>query len=258
MGGSALYVGTVRHRRLGHPHHRFSYPVWYALLDLDELPALTARIAFFSHNRGNLTAFDDRDHMGPEPAPVRSKLERWLQGQGVEAPTGPVELLTHLRILGHVFNPVSFFFCRDVGGRLRHVVAEVNNTFGETYCYLLDGDGRMVRHEEDKVFHVSPFQPVSGRYRFRISEPGPRLTAHIDVLRDGNRAFDSTLTLERRPLRSASLAKTVFSRPHIGLRTLALIHYQAIRLWLKKAPFHPKPPPPEGAWRTRNGDLTRS
>jgi DUF1365 family protein len=138
------------------------------------------------------------------------------------------------------------------------VVAEVNNTFGETYCYLLHGDGDTVRHEEDKVFHVSPFQPVDGRYRFRITAPGPRLTAHIDVLRGGERAFDSTLSLERRELRSAELLRTVLRHPHTGLRTLFLIHYQALRLWLKRAPFYPKPAPPGGAWRTRDGELTRS
>jgi DUF1365 family protein len=258
MSSSALYVGSVRHRRLGGPTHRFTYPVWYALIDLDDLPGLAERTRFFSHNRFNLTGFDDRDHMGPELQPVRSKLERWLRSRGVKEPSPSVGLLTHLKVLGHVFNPVSFFFCGDGEGSLHHVVAEVNNTFGETYCYLLEGGGNVVRHEEDKAFHVSPFQPVEGRYRFRITPPGPRFTAHIDVLRDGERAFDSTLSLERRQLSSTELVKTVLRHPHTGLRTLALIHYQALRLWLKRAPFHPKPAPPEGAWRTRYGELNRS
>ncbi len=253
MPGSALYLGRVRHRRLGEPAHEFDYPVWFALVDLDELPELDRNLSFFSHNSFNLTGFDDRDHMGPGPGSVRDKLEVWLRSRGIDTEFGRIELLTHLRILGHVFNPVSFYFIRDAEDRLCHAVAEVNNTFGEAYCYLLEVEGESIRHEEDKRFHVSPFQPVDGRYRFRITEPGKRMTAHIDVLRDGGRVFDTTLTVKRRDLVSSSLFKTVARHPHLGLWTLTLIHYQAVRLWLKKAPFFSKPQPPEGAWRTRHG-----
>jgi DUF1365 family protein len=255
MMSSTLYVGRIRHRRMSLPGHSFSYRVWYALLDLDELEDLTRRVPVLSHNRFNLTSFDDRDHMGPSPEDVHGKLERWLHSRGVEPPGGPVRLLTHLRLLGHVFNPVSFFYCYDPDQRLRLVVAEVHNTFGETYCYLLDAEGadRVVRHEHDKRFHVSPFQPISGRYQFRVTPPGPRLTVHIDVVRDGGRAFDATLTAERRPFTTGTLLGTVARHPHSGLRTLALIHYQALRLWLKRAPFFTKPEPPPGAWRTRHG-----
>ena len=253
MTASALYVGRVRHRRYGRPEHGFAYPVWHALVDLDELPELDRRLRLFSHNRFNLSGFDDRDHLGASRAPVRAKLESWLGHQGVDTDLGSVALLTHLRVLGGVFNPVSFFFCRDREGRLRYVVAEVNNTFGESCCYLLEGSDGVVRDEADKTFHVSPFQPVAGRYRFRVTPPGERLTVHIDLLRDGERVFDSTLVAERRELSSRSLAATVLRHPHTGVRTLALIHYQALRLWLKKAPFHPKPELPAGAWRTRHG-----
>jgi DUF1365 family protein len=250
---SSLYVGRVRHRRLGEPRHEFTYPVWHAMIDLDELPEVATRIRWFSLNRFNLVGFDDRDHMGPTAEPVRAKLESWLRSRGVATGIVNVTLLTHLRVLGGVFNPVSFFFCRDAENRLRHVVAEVNNTFGETYCYLLAADGEGVRHEEGKVFHVSPFQPVDGRYRFRISAPGPEITAHIDVRRRGELALATTLKATRRPLTTPSLLKTVARHPHTGLRTLAMIHYQALRLWLKRAPFFPKPEPPPGAWRTRSG-----
>lgn len=252
MEGSVLYVGTVRHRRFDGPQHEFTYRVWHALLDLDELPQVAARTRGFSLNRFGITGFDDRDHMGPTREPVRTKAERWLQSRGVETDISGISLLTHLRVLGHVFNPVSFFFCRDHSGVVRHVIAEVNNTFGETFCYLLVADGGVVRQEEDKVFHVSPFQPVDGSYRFRITAPGPKMTAHIDVVRGGERVFDTTLTSTRRPLNGWSLVKTVVRHPHTGFRTLALIHYQALRLWLKRAPFFAKPDPPVGAWRTRN------
>jgi DUF1365 family protein len=240
---------------MGGPEHHFSYPVWYLLVDLDELPILHRSLHGFSHNRFNLTGFDDRDHMGATPEPVRVKLERWLRRRGVDAEIGRVRLLTHARILGNVFNPVSFYFVDDPGGQLLHAVAEVNNTFGETFSYLLEVDGSTVRHEEAKRFHVSPFQPVDGSYRFRITDPGERMTAHIDLVRDGDRAFDSTLALERRDLSTAALLKTVARHPHLGLWTLGLIHYQALRLWLKRAPFFAKPEPPSGAWRTRHGRI---
>mgnify|MGYP001813818153 FL=1 len=255
MASSALYVGRIRHRRMARPARVFSYRVWYALLDLDEVPDLARRIPLLSHNAFNLIGFDDRDHMGPVREDVRGKLERWLSGRGVEAPGGPILLLTHLRLAGHVFNPVSFFYCYDSDQRLRYVVAEVNNTFGETYCYLLEagvGDA-VVQAERDKVFHVSPFQPISGLYRFRVTPPGARLTVHIDVVRDGASAFDATLSAERRPLDSGTLVRTAARYPHFGLRTLGLIHSQALRLWLKRAPFFTKPDPPSGAWSTRHG-----
>lgn len=253
MQHSALYVGTIRHVRLGAPQHRFSYTVWHALIDLDELPELASRIRGFSHNRFNLVGFDDRDHMGPGAEPVRLKLERWLGSRGIDEHLANVSLLTQLRVLGNVFNPVSFYFCRDRDHALRHVVVEVNNTFGETYCYLLAADGETVRHEKAKAFHVSPFQPLEGRYSFRIKAPGPTMEAHIDLLRGGERVLATSLTAARRPLTGASLLKTVARHPHSGLRTLGMIHYQALRLWLKRAPFFAKPEPPVGAWRARNG-----
>ena len=125
MTRSALYVGRVRHRRMGGPAHEFTYPVWHAMLDLDEVPAVALRTRGFSHNRLNITSFDDRDHMGPTTEPVRAKLERWLESCGATSAFNSVALLTHLRLFGHVFNPVSFYFCRDGEDRLQHVVAEV-------------------------------------------------------------------------------------------------------------------------------------
>jgi DUF1365 family protein len=250
---SSLYVGHVLHRRFREPAHEFTYPVWYALLDLDEVAELGTRLCGFSHNRLNLTGFDDRDHMGSSREPVRRKLVAWMREQGVTPDAGRITLLTHLRIFGHVFNPVAFFFVHDRDEHLRHVVAEVNNTFGETFCYLLEADGSRVRDESDKVLHVSPFQPQGGSYRFRLAEPGPRAAVHIDLLRGGDRSMSTSLTLRRRELSSSTLLRTVLRHPHLGLWTLGLIHYQALRLWLKKAPFFTKPERPPGAWRTRHG-----
>jgi uncharacterized protein len=252
--GSALYLGRVRHRRAGSPARAFTYPVWQVLVDLDEVSELSARIPFLSLNRFNLVSFDDRDHLRPVRRPVREKLDRWLLEQGAEPARGPVRLLTTLRTLGAVFNPVSFFFCHKPDGGLRWVVAEVNNTFGETACYLLPGaDVGVVRHEVAKTFHVSPFQPVSGCYRFRVTPPGERLTVHIDLMRDGERVFDATLSARRRPLDARNLAAAIARDPLGPLRTLVLIHWQALRLVARRAKLFRKPDLPSHAWRTRHG-----
>jgi DUF1365 family protein len=255
MNGSALYAGQVRHRRRGDVDNTFTYRMWHVLLDLDEIPGLARSIPFFGFNRFNLVGFDDRDHMGPSPRPLRDKLAEWFRARGTELPPGRVLLLTGLRHLGWSFDPVSFYYCYDQHDVLAWVVAEVNNTFGETYCYLLpapeDPAATVVTHETDKSFHVSPFQPITGTYRFRVTAPDDRLTAHIDVMRNGKPVFDATLSERRRPLDARSLLSTILRHPHQTAMTLFLIHYQAVRLWLKRAPFFSKPAPPAGAWRTR-------
>lgn len=251
MTGSALYRGRIRHRRLAEVEHAFEHSIWHVLLDLDEIPALARSIRFFAHNRFNVVAFDDRDHLGPGPEPVRDKLAKWFHRAGLEAPDGRIQLLTGLRHLGWGFNPVSFYFCHH-GDLLRWVLAEVNNTFGETCCYLLRAapDRQVIGDEVEKIFHVSPFQPVAGRYRFRVTRPAEHLSIHIDLERNGRRVFDATLTEERRPLDSKELLRAVLRHPHQTVRILALIHLQAARLWLKRAPFFTKPEPPPAAWRT--------
>ena len=254
MNHSALYEGWVRHRRRGEVDNAFTYRMWHVLLDLDEIPKLARSIPFFGFNRFNLVGFDDRDHMGPSPRPVRDKLAEWFRARGAELPSGRVLLLTGLRHLGWSFDPVSFYYCYDQRDVLVWVVAEVNNTFGETYCYLLrtpEPSSAVVKEETEKSFHVSPFQPMAGTYRFRVTPPEDRLTVHIDVLRSGKPVFDATLSEERRPLNARSLLSTILRHPHQTAMTLFLIHYQAIRLWLKRAPFFSKPAPPAGAWRTR-------
>jgi DUF1365 family protein len=248
-------VGRIRHRRHGTPEHQFSYGIWHALLDLDRIPETCAEVPLLSHNRFNLLGFHDRDHMGPHPGAVRDKLESWFASQGLELPAGRVLLLTGLRHLGYGFNPVSFYFCHDTADELMHVVAEVNNTFGETLCYLLDGSTgrRVVRHREPKRFHVSPFHPVEGEYDFTITRPGDRLTIHMDLVRNGERIFDATLSSRRQPLTNRSLLAAVAHHAHLSALVVGRIHWQALRLWIKGAPFFSKPPMPKTAWRTHNG-----
>ncbi len=254
---SGLYLGTVRHRRFSPRANNFRYGVYQLLLDLSELAALDRAIGFFGYNRPGLVSFHDRDHMGGSGAPVRDKLARWLHGQGRELGDSRVMLLTNPRVLGYVFNPVSYFFCLDDEGRLRFTVAEVFNTFGEAYCYLLDGTesagGRAVRSRVDKRFHVSPFMRIEGvRYEWIVTPPGDRLTIHIDEFEGDEKYFDATLNLVRRPLTAATLGRAMLRYPHLTARTTFLIHWQAAKLWTRRVPFFRKPEPPDnglGDWQ---------
>ncbi|MDP2499054.1 MAG: DUF1365 domain-containing protein [Candidatus Palauibacterales bacterium] len=257
---SALYAGTLQHRRREPEENDFRYGVYQLLLNLDEIPELASRIPIFGHNGFNLTSFHDVDHLWEEERPVREKLSRWLGERGRELPGGPVLLLTNARVLGYVFNPVSYFYCLDPAGRVRFVVAEVSNTFGERYAYLLDrpapgaepGPGGAVISDRKKLFHVSPFMDIEGlEYRWMVGAPGQELAVHIDVL-DGERTFfDATLRLERRPLETGTLARAMARHPHMTARTIFHIHWQALKLWVKGVPVRSKPAPPEGVLRER-------
>jgi uncharacterized protein len=250
---SAIYVGSVRHRRRRPVARSFRYRTYHVLLDLDELETLDRRVRGFGYRRRALTTFEDTDHFGAQDLPVRAKLERWLVSQGIEPPAGPVRVLTNLRVFGHVFNPVSWWYCHRADGELALIVAEVHNTFGEQRGYVLDqlrpGRGDTLVAEADKVFHVSPFLPIDGlRYRFTVVPPGQRVLAHIDVDDPEGPILDATQAGRRVPLTTGSLLKVLVGHPLITVHTVLRIHLQALRLWWKRVPFHRKPTPPEGGF----------
>ncbi len=248
---SGLYVGWTRHRRMRTVERSFRYRTFHALIDLDELGRLEAEVAGFGYRRPALTRFRDRDHLGVGDTPIKAKLARWLADQGVALPDGPVRVLANLRVLGHVFDPVSWWFCHHPDGALALVVAEVNNTFGESYWYLLDdlehGPGGVVRARATKRFHVSPFLPIDGLdYRFTFVLRPDRVVAHIEVEEAGEPVFDATQTGARRPFTTRGLLATLAANPFLPLRTVLLIHLQAARLFVRRVRFHRKPAPPPG------------
>nr|WP_169786916.1 DUF1365 domain-containing protein [Nitriliruptor alkaliphilus] len=256
---SSLYVGTVRHRRHRPRVNAFRYGVYWALLDVDELPELDRQVRGFGYRRRAITGFRDTDHFGPADVPVRIKLARWLADRGVDLPAGHVQVLTNLRVLGHVFNPVSWWFCHDVDGSLALVVAEVDNTFGESHSYLLDDlerrpDGT-VRARTPKVFHVSPFLDVAGHtYEFAFVPPAERLLIRMDVreaagaLEEGELVLTATQDARRVPLTGVALGRTLLRYPLVTLRTVYLIHRQALRLWRLRTPLLRKPIPPDDGY----------
>lgn len=229
-----LLTGTVMHHRLRPVENRFAYPVFFLRLPLTRLAE--ARIAI---NRPGLASFHFRDHGARDGSHPLAWIRALLEREGIAA-DGEVWLHCFPRVLGYVFNPVSFWFCEDRSGRLRAVLAEVNNTFGERHAYLLAGDALETR----KQFHVSPFLPVAGRYRFAFVADGARHVARIDYLDEDGPQLLTSIAGRAQPLTRWVLARALIGQPMLTFGVMARIHWQALKLWLKGAPFHRKPAPP--------------
>ena len=241
---SALYQGIVRHRRVAPVRNEFRYRLFQLYLDLSELDQVFRDRLLWSTSHPNLAWFRRVDHFGDPNQPLDQEVRRLVTAETGRAPAGPIRLLTHLRYFGYVMNPVSFYYCFDEDDRaVETIVAEVHNTpWGERHCYVLErrNDGEH-DHQFSKRFHVSPFMSMDQTYRWRFSAPGETLSVHMDNLESRGKLFDATLTLERRPITGATLASALATHPFMTAKVIAAIYYQALKLKLKGAPFHPHP-----------------
>jgi DUF1365 family protein len=239
---SGVFEGTLRHRRFEVVPHAFTYRVWLALVDVDRIPELMGVSRLTSLNRWNWASFDDRDHLGDRSAPLRARVLADARRHGVDAPDGPIFLLTNLRHLGYCFNPVSFFYLFDRAWALRLVLAEVNNTIGGSHTYWLrpDEGSRRFRSSIDKSLYVSPFMPVDLEYRFALTPPAARLVAHVETRRKGRVTFDATLSLARRPWSAREIRRQLLRQPAMAAAVTAAIHCEALRLWWKGVPVVPR------------------
>jgi DUF1365 family protein len=242
---SAIYTGTLMHVRRAPARHVFRYPVSYWLFDLDELPRLERRLRPFSVNRRNVVSLRDRDHFdGTQP--LKQAVIELAGDPTIER----VLMLAQPRVLGYVFNPVSFYWCYRRDGSLACMVAELNNTFGERLPEVLRGPE--LRYEHRKRLHVSPFFGLDQSYEYAFSQPGDEVWARIHVRDDaGARPLTAVLHARRHELTNRSLAELLLRYPLQPLQVIALIHFEALRLWLKRVPFHHKPAfvPGEGSVR---------
>ncbi|MDN5918070.1 MAG: DUF1365 domain-containing protein [Pseudonocardia sp.] len=233
----AIYDSVVRHVRRKDQDYRFSHPIYLWLVDLDAMPRLPAWLRPFA-------GFRAKDHLGDPDATIRQNVDAYLALHGIDLRGGQVLMLAHARVLGHVFNPISVFWCRWGGGEnhggIACVIAEVHNTYRERHCYLLypDPGGRA---GTEKDFYVSPFLTVDGQYSMLLREPADRLAVSITLRQDDEIALTATLIGARRPATTREVLRTVLRRPLVTQRTSALIRRHGIALWLRRLPVVPRP-----------------
>ncbi|MFP5460663.1 MAG: DUF1365 domain-containing protein [Gammaproteobacteria bacterium] len=244
-----LAFGEVRHRRLRPVEHAFRYASFFLRVPAHRLDGRPAGNLLFGLNRRALLSFHERDHgAGGAALPWIRGL---LQDAGIAA-DGEIWLHAFPRVLGYAFKSVSFWFCQDRAGNRLAIVAEVNNTFGERHFYLLAApDGAPLRRGAEltaaKVFHVSPFCEVSGGYRFRFLDGDERSVARIDHDDDTGPLLLTSISGRYAPVGLAGCARALLGHPLFTFGVIARIHWQALRLWLRRVPFHRKPAPPAQA-----------
>ena len=244
---SHLLEGVVRHRRVRPFAYALEHRVFYVALDLDELDEVPRRIRSISRGRLNLLSFRDEDHLDPPAIDLRTRMLDHLRKEGVDPDGWQVTLVTNLRVVGYAFNPASFYLCRDRSGGLGVVVVEVHNTHGERHLYTLrsETDGTAFVDAMDKDFYVSPFIEMTGRYTVRVRDEPRRLRITINEDPGDGLLLHTSLDLDRRRLTDRMVLRMLIRHPFVTHRTIGLIHWHALRLWLRGARFH------------RHGEATR-
>jgi DUF1365 family protein len=214
-----------------------------------KLPAVFDGRWLWSHERPNVASFRRRDYLGPVDLPLDEAVRRRVEAAAGHRPEGQIALLTHLRYFGYIFNPVSFYYCFDrEGEEVKDIVAEITNTpWHERHAYVLDaahdeGTGGMRRFRFAKAFHISPFNGMDLDYDWRFSAPREELNVHMIAAREGEPFFDATLRLKRKRITGSALAGALARNPFMTAKVTAMIYWQALRLRLKGAPYHPHPP----------------
>jgi DUF1365 family protein len=250
---SALYTGWIQHRRFGPSRNAFRYPLYMSYLDLAELPTLFRHRWLWSATRPALAWFRRADHLGPPDLPLDTAVRDLVQASTGKRPEGPIRLLTHLRHFGYAFNPVSFFYLFDAAdSHVETIVADITNTpWRERHAYLplsqaVRRGARAWRFRFDKQFHVSPFMPMEQRYDWCFGAPGAGIHVHMENFArlsppDAAPLFDATLHLRREEMTAATMARALLRFPFTTLRVTTLIYWQALKLALKRVPFHIHP-----------------
>jgi DUF1365 family protein len=258
LPAASLYWCRVMHERFLPFRHRFNYRVFSLLLDIDRLPEIAAGSRLLRYNRFGLFGFHDRDHGPRDGTPLRPWVEAALAREGLQDGAARIRIFCFPRLFGYVFNPLSVFFCYDAQDRLRAVLYEVKNTFGDQHGYLVEvpaddaatrrKSGPAIEQSAVKRFHVSPFLPLAGQYRFRLVPPGAKIGISItQVSPGGDVQLLATQTGRREDLSDHSLLKAFIRHPLMTVKVIAGIHWEALQLWRKGAAFFRWTEPPRDA-----------
>jgi DUF1365 family protein len=244
------------HQRMKPMGHRFNYSVFSLLIDLDRLGDANLMSRIFSVNRFNLLSFHEEDHSGQKKRSLRCYADALLQQAGVESPAARILLACYPRILGRVFNPIAVYYAYDAEGAVIAMIYEVRNTFGERHTYVCPvGPGQAgpagIRQECDKLFHVSPFVPMDMRYRFRMLPPGDEIRWRILETDAEGPLLAATFSGKRLPVKTGQILRLVAKIPHLTIKIIAGIHWEALKLWIKGMRYIPRPeaPEPVSIWR---------
>lgn len=242
---SCIYKGQVSHQRYAPRAHAFTYSLFMMYVDLDELPTLFNKHLLWAINKPNLASFYRDDHHGKD-SNLADSIRSLVQEKTGDMPEGPIRLLTHFRYYGYVFNPLSMYFCYDKSGAyITHIVAEVMNTpWKEQHCYVLSNQQRdkIISARHKKEFHVSPFMNMDMDYHWIIHTPNDYMNIHIENWSNDEKVFDASIILHQVEINSVSLRNVLFNFPLMTLKITAMIHFEALRIWIKGIQYvsHPR------------------
>ena len=243
-----IYNGEIRHRRFTPFEHFFSYPLFMVYVDISKVSTILKRSILWNVNKPALVSFYRKDYHGNPSIPLDEAVRNTIYEKTGKKIGGPIRILTHLRYFGFCFNPVSFYYCfNSSDSKLEMIMAEVTNTpWNERYSYIIDkkmlnGSKKNLVAELEKKLHVSPFWGMDHQYKWLFSEPDESLLVNMKNFKSDIKVFDATLTMKRKPLTIKNLLIYVLRFPFMTLRVVYRIHWQALKLWVKKAPFfiHP-------------------
>jgi DUF1365 family protein len=240
--GATLYAGRIAHVRHTPFRYRFDYRLWMLCIDLDCIDAVAAASKVFAHNRFGISAINDKDHGFRDGSALRGYAEAALAREGLEQFGAKILFMAMPSVLGYAFNPISFYFCHDAAGTLGAILHQVKNTFGDQIGYLMPVamEGSIIRQSAPKRMHVSPFFDMQGGYRFALTPPADKFTVSIQYGAEVKR-LTATMQLQARPFSDGALLRLLLRMPLIPMKVMAAIHWQALKLFLRGAKFHPVP-----------------
>lgn len=242
---SGIYQGSVRHRRFSVAHHAFAYKVFMILVDIDNIQAVTRRSWLWSLNKPNIASFYESDFLVQYDGSLREKANAVLENAGVKQPPAKIFLLSNWRYFGYIINPISCYYCYNENNKLENMILEVTNTpWKERKVYVLPCETaqKFQYIQFAKELHVSPFFAMDMIYHLHASEPVAKLALHLENHQDNNKVFDATLTLDKQDISGAHLLLGLIRYPLMTLTVFMAIHWQALKLFLKKVPvqLHPE------------------